>query len=82
MDEEHKNEYGGWFLKHSQNKGVIQKTEPPKEEPEGEVQRNEMGYNTWFNNNSEGSVVINKSNEAKAPEEEQREEKHGDNYGD
>ena len=68
LDEEHKKEYGSWFLRHSQNNEVL-KSEERKEEPEPEVKRNEMGYDTWFNNNSEGSMVINKSKEVKQQQE-------------
>ena len=82
VDEENKKESGDLLSKHSQDNEIIQKEEPPQEAPEGEVQRNEIDQNIGLNNNSEGSVVVNKSNEVRPPEEEQREEKHGDNYGD
>ena len=63
-NEESKNEYGNWFLRHSQNKGVL-KSEENIKEPIPEDRRNEMGYNTWFNNNSEGSMDVKKSDEVK-----------------
>ena len=70
VEEEHKNEYGNWFLKHSMNKDGETKVEE-KKEPQEEFQRNEMGYKTWFENNSEGgSVAVNNSSEVK---------QHGDN---
>ena len=71
QEEKGKDGYGNWFLKHSMNKETDKKTkvEQPKEEPEPEIQRNEMGYQTWFNNNSEGSMVISKSNDIKQQDE-------------
>lgn len=45
--------------------GELKITEP-KEEPQEEFKRNEMGYKTWFDNNSEGgSIAVNNSNEIK-----------------
>ena len=47
-NEENKDEYGNWFLRHSMNKENGVKLEKPKEEPQEEFPRNEMGYKTWF----------------------------------
>ena len=94
QEEKGKDGYGNWFLKHSMNKETDKKTkvEQPKEEPEPEIQRNEMGYQTWFNNNSEGSMVISKSNDIKQQDEkiapqnieqsEPKQEGKHDNYDD
>ena len=54
-NEEHKKDYGDWFTKHSQDKQVID-YKREKEETNENVKRNEMGYNTWFNNHSERSI--------------------------
>ena len=65
-NEENKDEYGNWFLRHSMNKENGVKLEKPKEEQQEEFPRNEMGYKTWFENNSEGgSVAVQNSNEIK-----------------
>ena len=94
QEEKGKDGYGNWFLKHSMNKETDKKTkvEQPKEEPEPEIPRNEMGYQTWFNNNSEGSMVISKSNDIKQQDEkiapqnieqsEPKQEGKHDNYDD
>ena len=94
QEEKGKDGYGNWFLKHSMNKETDKKTkvEQPKEEPEPEIPRNEMGYQTWFNNNSEGSMVISKSNDIKQQDEkiasqnieqsEHKQEGKHDNYDD
>ena len=94
QEEKGKDGYGNWFLKHSMNKETDKKTkvEQPKEEPELEIPRNEMGYQTWFNNNSEGSMVISKSNDIKQQDEkiasqnieqsEPKQEGKHDNYDD
>ena len=94
QEEKGKDGYGNWFLKHSMNKETDKKTkvEQPKEEPEPEIPRNEMGYQTWFNNNSEGSMVISKSNDIKQQDEkiapqnieqsESKQEGKHDNYDD
>ena len=67
------------------------KLEKPKEEPQEEFPRNEMGYKTWFENNSEGgSVAVQNSNEIKQGDdanknegkEEIKNEKHDDGYAD
>ena len=94
QEEKGKDGYGNWFLKHSMNKETDKKTkvEQPKEVPEPEIPRNEMGYQTWFNNNSEGSMVISKSNDIKQQDEkiapqnieqsEPKQEGKHDNYDD
>ena len=92
VDEEHKEQYGKWFLKHSMNKEGELKITEPKEEPQEEFIRNEMGYKTWFDNNSEGgSIAVNNSNEIKQEQKEaqqnieqtqvekKEEQRHGDN---
>ena len=90
-NEENKDEYGNWFLRHSMNKENGVKLERPKEEPQEEFARNEMGYKTWFENNSEGgSVLVQNSNEIKQGDDankneakaEIKNEKHDDGYAD
>ena len=77
-NEENKDQYGKWFLKHSMNKENEPKLEQPKEEPQEEFARNEMGYKTWFENNSEGSNVVVQNKE----EPQSGEQKHDDGYAD
>ena len=54
---EHKGEYGDWFIRHSQDKMVID-YKPEKQEMEN-IPRNEGDYATWFENHSK---LTNKNN--------------------
>ena len=49
--EESKPEYGEWFTKHSIDKQAID-YKPEEEQLDENLKRNEVGYNTWFNNHS------------------------------
>ena len=49
--EENKQEYGEWFTKHSMDKQVAD-YKPEEEKLDENLKRNEVGYNTWFNNHS------------------------------
>ena len=49
--EENKPEYGEWFTKHSMDKQAID-YKPEEEKLDENLKRNEVGYNTWFNNHS------------------------------
>jgi hypothetical protein len=49
--EENKPEYGEWFTKHSMDKQVAE-YKPEEEKLDENLKRNEVGYNTWFNNHS------------------------------
>jgi hypothetical protein len=54
--------YDDWFTKHSMDKQAIdyKKEEEPLDE---NLKRNEMGYNTWFNNHSIRSIDQSQSGE-------------------
>ena len=53
-NEEHKKEYDDWFTKHSIDKQVIDYK--PEEKNDENFERNQVGYKTWFKNNSERSI--------------------------
>ena len=58
--EENKQEYGEWFTKHSMDKQVAD-YKPEEEKLDENLKRNEVGYNTWFNNHSVKSDDKSKS---------------------
>jgi len=60
--EENKPEYGEWFTKHSMDKQVAE-YKPEEEKLDENLKRNEVGYNTWFNNHSVKSSDNGKSGE-------------------
>ena len=66
-NEEHKKEYDDWFTKHSIDKQVID-YKPEKEKMDENLKRNEIGYNTWFNNHSVRSIDQSQSGEEKVTE--------------
>ena len=76
-NEEHKKDYDDWFTRHSLDKQAIN-YQPVKKGVDENLKRNEMGYNTWFNNHSE------RSNEKSQSGEMRKEEGHkgGEGYDD
>ena len=70
-NEQHKKEYEDWFTKHSMDKQEIQ-YKRPEEKLDENLQRNEIGYNTWFKNHSMGSMGnIEQSQSAELPKNEE-----------
>ena len=61
-NEDHKQKYDDWFMKHSRDKQVID-YKPEKEELDENLKRNEVGYKTWFNNHSVRSIDQSQSAE-------------------
>ena len=61
-NEDHKKDYDDWFTKHSLDKQAID-YKRGEEEPDKNLKRNEMGYNTWFNNHSVRSNEQSQSGE-------------------
>ena len=66
-NEEHKKEYDDWFTKHSIDKQVID-YKPEKEKLDENLKRNQIGYNTLFNNHSVRSIDQSQSGEEKVIE--------------
>ena len=68
--EEPKQKYDDWFTKHSMDKQAA--NYKPENEPLDEnLKRNEVGYNTWFNNHSVKSDDKNKSNDFNKSDEDE-----------
>ena len=54
-NQQHKKDYDDWFTKHSMDKQAID-YKPEEPQIDENLKRNEVGYNTWFNNHSVRSI--------------------------